>query len=293
MSRRPLRMRLPATRPGPGRRLRLRRPVPLRPGVRLPEEVKAGDCGAASPSWRVAPHHVFVARTAGHPADLADPLHRADPSPASAGSFREIHGFAGLPCLLLPGPAMIPLSSSQELDSLGWCLAAGTLAYPAYQDALAPVLWRQFRCSSVALWRVDGERGTRSLLCLGRYGAQGRRLPAGEVLSEAQLGPYFDVLHLRGAYACDDTLNDTTLDPTGRLYRRPDVPRAFLDALVAINGQALGVLSCRQDFGPRQWQTDEEATLKRVGARVALHLTRMILPGIAADCPRQDAGVDG
>jgi GAF domain-containing protein len=178
-----------------------------------------------------------------------------------------------------------------ELDLLGWCLASGTLAYPAYQDALALVLQRQFRCSTVALWRVNGLAGARTLHSLGRYGANGERLPASEALWETQLGPYFEVLNARGAYACDDARDDMKLDPNGVRHRRPDAPRAFLDALVAINGRARGVLSCCQDFGPRQWQIGEEATLKRVGARVALHLTRVIPPVIDSDCSHCGAGV--
>jgi GAF domain-containing protein len=186
---------------------------------------------------------------------------------------------------------MIAPSSNQELDSLGWCLAAGTLTYPAYQDALALVLQRQFHCSTVALWRVNGARGERTLHALGRYDASGERLPVGAALTETQLGLYFDVLNARGAYACDDALNDPNLDPTGVRHRRPDAPRAFLDALVAINGNALGVLSCCQDFGPRQWQIDEEAMLKRVGARVALHLTRVSPLVIDSDCSECGAGI--
>lgn len=178
----------------------------------------------------------------------------------------------------------------QELDSLGWCLAAGTLTYVAYQDALALVLQRQFQCATVALWRVNGAPGERTLHSLGRYGANGARLPVSAALPETQLGLYFDVLNARGAYACDDALNDLNVDPLGVRHLRRDAPRAFLDALVSINGHALGVLSCCHDVRPRRWHLHEETTLKRVGARVALHLTRGNPPTIDFACSESGDG---
>ncbi|MEP6502021.1 MAG: GAF domain-containing protein [Betaproteobacteria bacterium] len=172
----------------------------------------------------------------------------------------------------------------RELDSPGWRLAAGALTCHAYQSALALVIQRHFQCSTVGLWRIVGARGERTLHSIGRYGTTGEPLPATAALAEAQLGLYFNVLNARGAYACDDALLDLRIDPLGIRCLRRDAPRAFLDALVAINGHAFGVLSCCQDFGSRRWQVDEETTLKRLGARVALHLTRAVPPVIDSDC---------
>ncbi len=182
------------------------------------------------------------------------------------------------------GPDRIPPSLNQELDPLGWRLAAGTMTQPAYRDALAFILRRKFACSTVALWRVSGVQGEQTLDCLGHDRATDDWQPGSEALSVARLGMYFDVLNDRGVYACDDTLNDRNLDAMESRYCRPGAPRAFLDALIAINGRALGVLSCCQDSGPRHWGLDEETTLKRLGTRVALHLARVTPRGFGLDC---------
>jgi GAF domain-containing protein len=179
---------------------------------------------------------------------------------------------------------MLAPSLHQELDPLGWRLAAGTLTHPAYQDALADILQRGFRCSTVALWRVSGRPGARALDCLGLYRATGAVAPVGEVLTEVRLGAYFAALNDRGVYACDDTLADHNLEAMRDRCVRAHAPRAFLDALVAINGHALGVLSCHEDAAPRRWAPAEETTLKRLGARVALHLARLALPVFGRDC---------
>lgn len=178
---------------------------------------------------------------------------------------------------------MIPTLLNQELDPLGWHLTAGTLTHPAYQDALACIVQRMFNCSTVAFWCVSGLQGERTLACQRHYGAEGEGLPGGNALLEAQFGNYFAMLVDRGVYACDDTLNDQNLDAMRCRYFRPDAPRAFLDALVAINGHALAILSCCQSSGPRHWTVDEETALKRLGARVALHWARLTAPPFGPD----------
>lgn len=169
---------------------------------------------------------------------------------------------------------MIPPSLNQELDLLGWRLADATLTLASYQAALADILRRRINCSTVVIWRMTSEQGKRNLDCIGRYPASVADMPRGELVSESPLGKYFSVLTSRGVYACGDTLNDPHLEAPGVWWRRADAPRAFLDALVVINGQPLGVLSCRQDAVQRQWVVDEETLLRRLSAKVALHLTR-------------------
>jgi GAF domain-containing protein len=171
-----------------------------------------------------------------------------------------------------------------DLDPLGWRLAAGTLTCAAYRDALAGLLLRAFEGTTVALWRVTGAQGTRTLACLGQYRPGGDSGPCTGTLSETRLGTHFAVLDDRGVYACDDTLDDGHRDAAQIRHGRPDAPRAFLDALVAINGHAHGVLSCWQATAPRRWTVDEEATLRRLGARVALHLARF-RPATTPDRP--------
>ena len=180
-------------------------------------------------------------------------------------------------------PLIISPSLDKELNLLGWRLADGALTVLGYQCALADIVQRLFNCSTVALWRVSGVPGERSLQCLGRYQSAAAGLPCRDVVSESQLRQYFEVLSDRGVYACEDTLNDENLKALESWYRRPDAPRAFLDTLVAINGQALCVLSCYHESGRRQWAIDEETALKRLGARVALHLARMNPPGFGLE----------
>lgn len=169
---------------------------------------------------------------------------------------------------------MMPASISQQLDLLGWHWADGAFSFKEYVDDLACLMKRHFDCSAVALWRIHGAQGERTMLCLGQYRACGDWLPGGEDLSEARLGSYFATLDDRGVFACVDTQGVRGFYAADDPFRWPDSPRAFLDAVVSINGQPVGVLSCYQETGPRHWSVDEVAKLRQFGVRVALHVSR-------------------
>lgn len=173
---------------------------------------------------------------------------------------------------------MMSPSLNKELDLLGWRLADGTLTLRAYQEALVVILQRLFNCSTVALWRVTGVQGEQALDALGRYQVTGAGLRCGEFFPEVRLGKSCAPLSDRGFYICDDTLSDRNLSTLGGRDGRPDTQRTFLEARVAINGQALGVLICCRDAGQSRWAIDEETTLRRLAGRVALHLTRLHIP---------------
>jgi len=170
---------------------------------------------------------------------------------------------------------VIPESTHQELDRLGWHLSAGSLTHSAYQEALACILQRTFCCSTVALWLVSGIHGARTLSCQLEYKGAGTNTPGCDALSEAQFEKYYAALVARGVYACDDTRSDQNLSAMMDRYSRPDSPRAFLDVIVAINGCALAILSCCQSSAPRRWTLGEATTLRQLGARVALQLSRL------------------
>jgi hypothetical protein len=152
---------------------------------------------------------------------------------------------------------MIPPSLHQELDTLGWRLAAGTLAYGGYQDALACILRRTFHCSAASL---------SSIADLPRAPAD--PLPAGGAATAAHFGQPLAMLTHR---ATTEAGNPAA---AGLPPARPGDSGAFLDAIVAVNGQPVAILRCGPCTAPRRWTVDEETALKRLGARVALHLAR-------------------
>ncbi len=139
---------------------------------------------------------------------------------------------------------MNPSSPTQELEVLGSRLAAGTLTCLAYRDALTALLRRHFNCTSVSLM-------------IGQSAC---------------------------ACACHDARSDRVLDELAGRCVHATAPRAFLDALVAINGRVLGVLSCHLGASPRHWTLAEATKLKRLGARVALHLARRDPSRFGLDC---------
>ncbi len=146
------------------------------------------------------------------------------------------------------------------------------------------MLQRHFNCSAVALWRIHGVNGERKMACLGRYRASGESLPCRAVLSEARLSSYFAALDDRGVYVCVDTGKARDFVTADDPRRRPDPPRAFVDALVSINGRPFGMLTCYQETGLRHWAVDEVTKLRRLGARVASHLSRMTPTVFGVDC---------
>jgi len=170
---------------------------------------------------------------------------------------------------------MFPLVLNRELDLLGWRLVEGGLAYADYRQEVASLLLRHFNCSRVAVWRLSTADGSRRLDCLDAYSAAGVRTSDEDALPESRLGAYFQELVQHGAYVCDDTHIDPNLDSMSHRFRRPGAPRAFLDALVTVNAQALGVLSCQQSPHPRVWNISDSMALKKCSAKVALHLSRM------------------
>ena len=179
---------------------------------------------------------------------------------------------------------MIQPSDSHEMTLLGWRWSDGAFSSQAYMEGLACLLQRHVNCSAVALWRIYGVTGERTMSCLGQHRASGERLPCDEALSEARLGSYFAALEDRGVYVCAETRNPRDLSAADDRNRRPDPPRAFLDALVSINGLSFGVLTCYQDFGPHHWTAGEVTQLRRLAARVALHLSRLMPNEFDADC---------
>jgi len=177
----------------------------------------------------------------------------------------------------------IPRQLAYTLELLARSMADGLLAWEEYSNALACHLRRQLRCSTVELWRVALVCGRHTLVRMGHCrtdaaGGPQRRVPPG-----AALDLYLAQVRVLGVYACDDS----HADPLGRSVECGDAlsdqPGAFMDALLAINAETIGVLSCHQDCGPRLWETHERALLRRLAARVALHLARIDMRRCALD----------
>lgn len=171
----------------------------------------------------------------------------------------------------------IPRPLAHTLELLARSLADGLLAWHEYSDALACHLRRQLCCSTVELWRVAVVRGHRTLVRVGHCRADAAgglqlRVPPG-----AALDLYLAQMRLLGVYSC----NDSHEDSLGRCLACGDAPcdqpGAFMDALLVINAEAVGVLSCQQDCGPRLWASGERALLRRLATRVALQLARIDL----------------
>lgn len=181
---------------------------------------------------------------------------------------------------------MLP-SFSQDLDLLGSRWASGTASLLAYMDGLASMLLRQFNCSAVALWRIHGEHGERTMCCLAQYRASGERVPGSGALSEARFESYFAVLDARGVFVCADTREARVFALSDDPHRWPDSPRAFVDAVVSVNGRPFGVLTCYHNSGARHWALEDVTNLRRMGARVALHVSRLTPSMFEADCCRQ------
>lgn len=181
----------------------------------------------------------------------------------------------------------MPPAVIQNLDLLGWRWASGTDSLLAYVDGLACVLLQQFNCSAVALWRIYGEYGERTMCCLAQYRACGERVPGVKVLSESHFASYFATLDARGAFVCVDTREARDFASSDDPHRWPDPPRAFVDAVVSVNGRPFGVLTCYHDAGPRHWALEDVTNLRRMGARVALHASRLTPSTSGVECCRQ------
>ncbi len=171
----------------------------------------------------------------------------------------------------------IPGQLAHTLDLLARSMADGLLAWQEYSDTLACHLRRQLCCSTVELWRVAVLHGRRTLVRMGHCRADAVGGPPLRVPPGAALDLYLAQVRALNVYAC----NDSQGDPLGRALACGDAPSdqpgAFMDAMLVLNAQAIGVLSCHHDCGPRLWASEERALLRRLAARVALHLARIDL----------------
>lgn len=178
----------------------------------------------------------------------------------------------------------MPPAAIRNLDLLAWRWAQGTASLLAYTDGLACMLLRHFNCSAVALWRIHGDHAERTMYCVAHYTACGEGVPSERVLCEPQFASYFATLDTRGAFVCVDTREIGDLASSDDPYHWSDPPRAFVDAVVSVNGRPFGVLTCYHDEGPRHWALEDVTNLRRMGARVALHVSRLTPSTLGAEC---------
>lgn len=169
-------------------------------------------------------------------------------------------------------------TSLHNLEALAWRCADRAIPFAAYLDGLACVVQERLDCSAVALWSLEGPGGSRTLSCLACYRSFGVRVRGGAVLAGC-----FAALDPAGSCVCSSTQVPGGF-PAHDRSRRSEAPREFLDQLVSINGKPCGIVSCHHEDGSRRWRVEDVTSLRRIGARAALHVARLLPEWWNCDC---------
>lgn len=164
-----------------------------------------------------------------------------------------------------------------DLRRAGADLATGLIGRTEHRKAILPLVQRQFGCSRVSLWRMNGKSagsGVWAVQCLAAYAADAGFEPGGPESLEREYRAYLAILAGTGSFACEDTWARIPLQPAAPGPSTPPAYRAVLMAAFMLNGKPWGALSC-EHITCRVWAPSESADLKRYASIVAVHVSRL------------------
>jgi len=143
----------------------------------------------------------------------------------------------------------------------------------------AKFIQEQLGCSRVTIWLLDHQSDTagaaRTMRRFAGFDAVAdSRITEPAELPDAECAAYFDALASEGAFVSDDCLADERLAAMRDSYLLPNDIRASMDATIAFNGAARGVICCAQQGAVRHWSRQELALLKRCAAEISLRRAR-------------------
>ena len=172
--------------------------------------------------------------------------------------------------------ATVGRAPDMGLEQLGTQLLYHRMAWREYLERLARLVLERHLCSRVRVWRLRAGPGGPTLRAMAREPHEHIRSAAaiaGDAIGRHDPA-YFAALWKHGAYVCEDTVLTTGSELMRFRAREPFAARALMDALVAVNGHAFGVLSCEQEGTPRRWSNLELNRLKHTANTVALQVWR-------------------
>jgi GAF domain-containing protein len=140
--------------------------------------------------------------------------------------------------------------------------AYGWISHASLLRHLTRLVCERFACSHVLLWRFARGGGGREIRCVHRYCHRAGHSTPDLAVSERQFGEHFEALDRQGLRVCDAVADHPAMAALTHHLSMPHV-RSTMDAVLALNGAAIGVLTCAQEGRPRQWTPEEVADLQR------------------------------
>lgn len=161
-----------------------------------------------------------------------------------------------------------------DLRRAGAELATGLIDRTQHRKAILPLVQRQFDCSRVSLWRLNGKSAGSAAHCLAAYAADAGFEPGGPESLDREYRAYLSALASTGSFTCEDTWARTGVQPAMPDPAPPPAYRAVMMAAFMLNGKTWGALSC-EHIGQRLWTPSEVAGLRRCASIVAVHVSRL------------------